>query len=216
MKSIFWLMMHFNSLTIAECLRACTRLWAWRPRWHARRSRWTTCPSGSSTASSWWTSSSSSTPPQTSSSTSLLATLSETRYICSILVHKIFTTIKMFAVQKDFHLLEQWKQRGLLSFFDSWQKPLQQQVPKKEKKYQKRRRKKVPQSTSSSTSISPSNQIPRCASWKAEKLTFYQNDKMTRWKDDKMTRWQRWQDDKMTWCYDDMMLWWHDVMMTRC
>merc|ERR1712208_198814 len=34
-----------------------------------------------------------------------------------ILVHKIFTTIKMFAVQRDFHFLEQWKQRGLLSFF---------------------------------------------------------------------------------------------------
>ena len=66
--------------TIAECSRACTRLWACKPRWLARRRGWTTSPSGSSTASSSWTSFSSSTPRQTSSSTSLPETPSETRF----------------------------------------------------------------------------------------------------------------------------------------
>ena len=117
-------MMHFEMLShqFAEYSRACTRPWACRPRWPVRRRIWTTCPSGSSTASSWWTSSSSSTPPRTSSSTSLLGTHSETKYCSQDLHHDCHT----FSVQKDFHFLEQRKQRGLLSCLHAWQKHLQQ------------------------------------------------------------------------------------------
>ena len=48
----------------------------------------------------------------------------------------------------------------------------------------------------------PSSQAPRCASWKAYKLTNKQADKLTGRKYEEI---KRRQDDKMTWWHGDMV-----------